>query len=174
MTRQSLHRGLAGAAVVAAALAVWVGEPVAKPAPTGADELSAIELAQWIHDRRDGLRVVDVRPPADFAVDHLPGSENAPALGVDPAAFAATDSTVLYGWSDEAARSIQERLRTSGRHALVLRGGYDAWTREVLSPEIPAGAADREPYRTIAALSRYFGGRPRVGPAAQTSSWRGC
>lgn len=174
MTRRGLHLGLAGAAIVAAALAVWAGEPVAKPASEGVDEVSAIELARWIHDRRDGLRVVDVRPAADFAADHLPGAVNAPALGFHPTAVEATDWIVFYGWSDEAARSVQAVSRASGRHALVLRGGYDAWAREVLSPEIPPGAADREPYRSIAALSRYFGGRPRVGVDAPLSSWRGC
>jgi hypothetical protein len=54
-----------------------------------------------------------------------------------------------------------------------LRGGYAAWVAEVLEPEIPAGASEREPYRTAAALSRYFGGRPRL-PSSPKRSWRGC
>jgi rhodanese-related sulfurtransferase len=119
------------------------------------------------------LRIVDLRSPSEFAGGRVPT-----AVRVDPEALAAADfagahRVVLYAADERIAGRAAAELRAAGIEALVLRGGYAAWVGEVLAPEIPLGAGEREPYRSAAALSRYFGGRPRL-PSSPKPSWRGC
>jgi rhodanese-related sulfurtransferase len=172
---RALHRGLVGLAIAAAALATWVGDPrVRTAAPAlGAGEISAPSVAQWIRDRAGGLRVVDLRSPSEFAGGRVPTAERMEPDALSAANFAGASRVVLYAADDSTAARAADRLRGGGLEALVLRGGYAAWVAEVLEPEIPAGAGEREPYRTAAALSRYFGGRPRL-PSSPRRSWRGC
>ena len=65
----ALHRGLVGAAIVAAALAAWVGEPRPRTAAAALrpGEVSAASVGQWIRGRAAGLRIVDLRSRAEFA-----------------------------------------------------------------------------------------------------------
>jgi rhodanese-related sulfurtransferase len=160
---------------VAAALAAWVGEPRPRTATATLEpgEVSAASLGQWIRGRAEGLRIVDLRSRSEFTAARVPT-----AVRVDPEALAAEDfaaakRVVVYAADESIARRAAAALRSAGIEALVLRGGYAAWVAEVLEPEIPAGAGEREPYRSTAALSRYFGGRPRL-PSSPKRSWRGC
>src|SRR5438270_13656716 len=67
--QRTLHRALAVIALIAGVLAAVSGTPYR------AQPIAALELAQWIHDHKAGLRIVDVRRAAEFAEYHLPRSE---------------------------------------------------------------------------------------------------
>ena len=148
--------------------------PAGVPAP---DHVTAIELAGWIRDRREGLRVVDVRPPAEFAEYQIPTAENITIDALSRAAFAPRETVVLYsadgsGDGAEAAHGAAQ-LRARGlREVFQLRGGLAGWLDGVMAPEIEADATPeaRASFERAAEISRYFGGRPRIGPAGRGSS----
>ena len=134
------------------------------------DHVTALELAQWIKDRRPDLRVVDVRTRADFDAFHLPTAEHIPIESIATASFDANDTIVLY--SDGGAHAAQAWvfLRALGhQQVFFLRGGLIDWIDDVLNPAIaPDATADaKAAFARIAALSRYFGGTPRLVDGAE-------
>jgi rhodanese-related sulfurtransferase len=137
-----IHRVLAGLALVAGLLAVFAGNPYV------AKHVTALELARWIRDRKPGLRVIDLRPAADFETYHVPGAQRVLAT------FQPDQTLVLI--SDGGAHAAQAWVfvRTMGhRNVYFLRGGINEWLDDVMNPNGPSQEA--------AALSRYFGGVPR-------------
>jgi len=69
------------------------------------------ELAAWIVEKKPGLRIVDSRTAAEFALARIPRSENRPGDGAIT-------------------------VRAAGRD-YVLRGGIEAWTNEVVKTQHP-------------------------------------
>jgi rhodanese-related sulfurtransferase len=137
-----IHRVLAGLALAAGLLAVFAGSPYV------VKHVTALELARWIRDRKPGLRVIDLRPAADFETYHVPGAQRVPAT------FQPDETLVLI--SDGGAHAAQAWVfvRTMGhRNVYFLRGGINEWLDDVMNPNGPSQEA--------AALSRYFGGVPR-------------
>ena len=105
-----MRRALFALAAVGGFLAMLVdrrpaGDGRLKPAAT----LSAPELAQWIHDRKPGLRILDGRAQAAYDWYHIPGAEHAST---------ASGSIVVMAESN----------------TYVLRGGMQAWLDMLKSP----------------------------------------
>jgi rhodanese-related sulfurtransferase len=160
-------------------------DAVARAIDDGSDHVGARQLAIWIRDRRPGLRVIDVRPPAAFADFALPTAENVPVARLARLRVAPGDHLVLY--SEEGAHAGQAwvMLRAMGvEDAVFIPGGLADWRDEVMQPVLAdtMPAAERA---EVAALSRYFGGSPRQGaaepeavtgiaPPSQTLRRRGC
>lgn len=168
-----VHRLCAVLALAGGALAVVAASP---QAPLGSDEVSATELAQWLHQRRAGLQLVDLR--SDTTADALPGAQ--PAVHANGTALG---MVVVYAERDLSATTLVALRQQAGVTAADyrrLRGGVAAWQREVLYPVLRANAspAQRQQFLERAALSRYFGGSPRQlapGEAPDTHrSRRGC
>jgi uncharacterized membrane protein YedE/YeeE len=90
-------------------------------------------------------QVVDTRPRAAFDEFHVPGAV----------------------WLPEG--------KPLPRHALLLRGGADAWTDEILAPVLAeeASSLERSRWPEISELSRYFGGTPIVGGPGETNRRKG-
>ncbi|MFN7942139.1 MAG: rhodanese-like domain-containing protein [Thermoanaerobaculia bacterium] len=172
----ALRRGLRIVALVAGALAPLAGSPylaahgrldVERLAAMVADErdhVSAVELAQWIHDRKPGLRVIDVRPAGEFAAYHLPTAENLELPALVRERFTGDETLVLYSGGGAHAAQAWVLLAARGQSSVFfLRGGLAAWLDEVMNPTLardapPAAVAE---FERVAALSRYFGGVPR-------------
>jgi rhodanese-related sulfurtransferase len=126
------------------------------------DHVTALELAQWIRDRKAGLRVLDVRSASEFAAYHIPSAEWMPLTAL--ASLPASDGETLVLYSEGGAHAAQGwvLLRANGhRHVYFLRGGLLDWMEDVMSPALPADTSRAR----VAALSRYFGGAPRTGVA---------
>lgn len=89
-------------------------------------------------------QVVDTRPRAAFEEFHVPGAVWLPAGKLLP------------------------------RHALLLRGGVDAWTDEILAPVLAedASSMERSRWPEVSELSRYFGGTPIVGGPEEAANSR--
>ena len=179
------NRVLAFVALVLAAGALVVGRP--STTPPGLidvdrlaamiahedDHVTAVELGTWLRDGKPGLRVIDVRPKADFDEYHLPHAENVPLPSIGKASFRPDETLVLY--SDGGAHAAQAwvMLRSLGfTNVYFLRGGLGEWLDDVMTPMLPTDAtpAEREAFRKIADLSTYFGGTPGVGPRPPASS----
>ena len=181
----TLKRGLAGAAAVLALFAAVLGardertgpSSAARSAPTAADlarqieneddHVTALELAQWIRERKPGLRVLDIRTEKEFAAYHIPSAERMPLGSL--AALEPGDAETLVLYSEGGAHAAQGwvLLRSAGhRNVYFLRGGLLDWMEDVMSPSLPADTSRAR----IAALSRYFGGVPRAGAVPLTGA----
>jgi rhodanese-related sulfurtransferase len=167
-----LHGTAALLALAAGALAAMAGN--ADP-PLAPDEVAAVELAAWIRGREPNLVVLDLRDAEAFDRDRLPGAQRWPDAGAE--AIAAAHTVVVY--ADTGANA--DVVRPSGAtRVLRLRGGVKAWNDEVLFPVLrsDASARERRDVAARAALSRSFGGSPRLrdagARAARSRSRRGC
>ena len=134
------------------------------------DHVTALELAQWIKDRHPGLRVVDVRSPADFNAYHIPTAEQIDVAHLIDTPFRVDETIVLY--SDGGAHAAQGWvfLRALGlRHVYFLRGGLYEWLDDVINPTLSANPTDsaRAAWATVTSVSRYFGGVPQTTNESQ-------
>lgn len=175
MTR---HRfGLMLAAVALAVTAPFAGSPftsargmidvdeLSRLVAREEDHVTALELAQWIKDRR-AVRILDLRPPAQFDSLHIPGAERVTIDSLTALGLHARDTVVLYSEAGAHAAQAWVFLRALGfRHAYFLRGGIYEWIDQILSPTLAvnASAVERLAFTRAATLSRYFGGLPRSG-----------
>ena len=166
------HRVLAGAAALLGVLAVFAGTPhpakldvsaLAAEIVAEEDHVTAIELAQWIRDRKAGLRIFDLRPVEEFDEYHVPSAKHVALDALVSMRFTPADTIVLV--SDGGAHAAQAwvLLRASGTaHVYFLRGGLGEWLDDVMNP---VGAPAE-----VVALSRYFGGMPRSGTPSTTTT----
>ena len=97
----------------------------------GSRLLQPAELAR-LRAASPGIRLLDVRTPAEFETQHIPGAYNVPldTLSEHGAEIRANvpDPIVLVCRSGQRARKAEEALRASGMANLhVLDGGMAAW-----------------------------------------------
>lgn len=132
------RRLLATFALLAGLAAAFAGSPrsidvdaLAKQVAREEDHVTALELAQWIRDRKPGLRVISVPPVSS----RLPGAEEIALESLTKTPFARDETIVLV--SDGGAHAAQAWvfLRALGhRNVFFLRGGIAEWNAEVLNP----------------------------------------
>jgi rhodanese-related sulfurtransferase len=129
------------------------------------DHVTAIELAEWIRDRRPGLRVVDIRTSSEFDALHIPTAERIPLSDLSKTPFRRDETIVLYSEGGAHAGQGWVFLRALGyTQVYFLRGGLREWLDEVMSPVIgpTAGDSAKKAFARVSEISRYFGGSPRI------------
>jgi rhodanese-related sulfurtransferase len=154
-----------GGAIDVAALARMVA--------TRQDHVPAIDLARWIRDQRPGLRVIDVRAPADFARFAIPTAENIPIDRILDARFRDDEMVVLYSEGGAHAAQAWVFLKAAGvRNAVFIAGGLGDWFDEVINPVIPADPLPEQAagIAEAAEISAYFGGSPRHAAPGETAT----
>jgi len=177
----SLHRALAAVALLLAVSAAFVGSSrrttsggvdvasLAAQIEHEDDHVTAVELAQWIKDRKPGLRVLDIRADSEFEAFHIPSAERVPLTDIAKMSPRGDETLVLYSEGGAHAAQGWVLLRSLGfTKVYFLRGGLLDWMDDIMSPTLPelSGSAAADSARTAhATLSRYFGGVPRVGEA---------
>ena len=96
-------------------------------------ELTALQLAKKLK-RGDKIRLIDVREPHELAISHLEGAQNIP-LGELAAHLEEIDSTqeiVLFCKSGmRSARALELLMSAGFRKVKNLRGGINAWAKDV-------------------------------------------
>ena len=132
------RRVLAALAALLGLLAAFAGAPrsidvdaLATQVANEEDHVTALELAQWIKDRKPGLRVINLGQVST----RLPGAEVIPLESLTRTKFAPDETIVLI--SDGGAHAAQAWvfLRALGhRNVFFLRGGIAEWNAEVLNP----------------------------------------
>lgn len=165
-----IPRSFASIVLTLGALAAFAGsidvQQLADEVAQEKDHVTALELASWIHDRKPGLRVLDLRSAQEFAEYHVPSSQHIPLESLTKTRFASTDTLVLI--SDGGAHAAQGWvfLRALGHERVYfLRGGLGEWLDDVMHP----------PKTTP--LTRYFGATPRIDSTAdsiEAMRRRGC
>src|SRR5436190_9196739 len=112
-------------------------EQLARTVVREEDHVTAIELAEWIKNRRAGLRIVDVRPRGDFDAYHLPGAEHMAVDSVATTPFRAGETIVLYSEGGAHAAQAWVFLRALGyKKVYFLRGGLYEWLEQVMNPTL--------------------------------------
>ncbi|TDE94177.1 adenylyltransferase/sulfurtransferase MoeZ [Occultella glacieicola] len=104
------------------------------PAPSGIGRISADELDRRLQARRrreDDFELVDVRDPAEFAQNSIPGAQ------LIPLSFALTEAgrtgldthteVILYCKTGPRADRAATAFERAGFRTAVLAGGIDAW-----------------------------------------------
>ena len=122
---------LAVTALLLGAIAPFAGSPYRR------QEVSAVDLAYWIKDRKPGFRVIDLRSQEDYDAFHVPTSVRA----TPETLHAKANETIVIAGGDAS--------QIDGPNVYVLRGGVLAWVNEVANG------------RT--AIGNYFGGVRRGG-----------
>ena len=174
-----------GVALVLGSLAALAGTPdrarnarldvesLARAVEHEDDHVTAIELAEWIRDRRPGLRILDIRSSGEFEALHIPTAERVGLTDLSKTPFRRDETIVLYSEGGAHAAQGWVFLRALGyTQVYFLRGGLREWLDEVMSPTLQATADDstRKAFARVSDLSRYFGGSPRRGAATARES----
>jgi rhodanese-related sulfurtransferase len=154
---------VAGIAALLAVGAAFVGSPEPRAGSSAhiraladeieheSDHVTALELAEWIRQRRPDLRVIDVRTDSEYAAYHVPTAERIPLATLVTTRFDPRTTVVLYSEGGAHAAQGWVLLRTAGvRNVYFLRGGILDWMDDVMSP---VASSD---------LTRYFGGTART------------
>jgi rhodanese-related sulfurtransferase len=168
-------RWLGGVALTLALLAPFAGSPyasshgridvasLARMVAREEDHVTALELAQWIKDRRPGLRIIDVRSTEEYGAYHVPRAEHVALDSLATAPFRSDETVVLYSEGGAHAAQGWVFLRALGyQKVFFLRGGVYEWLEQVMNPTLgDTTPAARDAFAHAAILSRYFGGVPR-------------
>ena len=135
-----IRRALASLALLLGLAAAFAGAPrsidvdaLAKQVANEEDHVTALELAQWIKDRKPNLRLINLNVGRTSV--RLPGSEDVSLQSLTHTHFASNETIVLL--SDGGAHAAQAWvfLRALGhRNVFFLRGGIAEWNAEVLNP----------------------------------------
>jgi len=174
-TRPRATHWLAAMAVSLGILAPFVGSPysmhhasidvaaLAQNVQREEDHITALELAEWIKDRRPGLRVLDVRSVEEYQAYHVPTAEHLALDSLATTPFRADETLVLY--SEGGAHSAQAWVLLRAlvyRKVFFLRGGVYEWLEQVMNATLAdTTRAARAAFEQASVLSRYFGGVPR-------------
>jgi uncharacterized membrane protein YedE/YeeE/rhodanese-related sulfurtransferase len=180
------RRMFAGAAIVLAVFAAAGGATASSAAGIHAradkviEQVEALDLAEWIKDRRQDLQVVDLRSIPAFVDYHVPTAVRIPIESLRTTRFAANATVVMYGDDEQQAERGAGMVRALGHdRVLCLKRGVTGWLDEVMNPRLPAGAMPDAvaAFARTSSISRYFGGVPRVGAAPASTPpapRRGC
>jgi len=182
-TSLSLNARLALVAFVLGAVAI-----AASPAPGGsvrldaadlaaivsreADHVTPRELADWIIQGRADYRLIDLRDEAAFKAYFIPTAEHVPLARLAEYPWGRNERLVLYSDGGIHAAQAWFLLKARGfKGVYTLRGGLDAWKDEILFPRLPEhpAPAEVESLERLTAISRHFGGTPRVGGPADAA-----
>jgi rhodanese-related sulfurtransferase len=98
------------------------------------DHVTALELAQWIKDRKPGLRVIDIRSDSEFTEMHIPGAERLPLEKLASLKPKGDETLVLYSEGGAHAAQGWVLLRSAGfEKVYFLKGGLLDWLDDLMS-----------------------------------------
>lgn len=182
----TLARNLGAGALVLGLAAPFAGSPyqaapahldldqIARLIATGEDHIAPLQLAAWIRDRKPGLRVIDVRTPAEFAEYAIPTAENIPIDQLARTRFEPSETVVLYSEGGAHAGQAWVMLKALGvANVTFISGGLVDWYVDVMTPTLSPDASPEatQAFEATADLSRYFGGEPAIGtPTSPTAT----
>jgi rhodanese-related sulfurtransferase len=166
-----VHRAVALAAIVlggAAAASESRGPADARRLAAdiagGRDRTTAVALAERIKAGAH-LNLFDLRNEDEFRRFHIPSAEQATLGGLLDRRLPHAVPIVLYAGDGAGAAQAWAVLRVLGyRHVTYLREGLYEWIVRVHEPALAVDATTREraEFERLSALSRYFGGQPRL------------
>jgi rhodanese-related sulfurtransferase len=137
---------------------------VAQAAARQDDRVTVEQLAGWLIEARGDFVLIDVRSEGDYEKGAIGEAKNISITELvtrDVFESLPRDrKIILYSNGSENAAKAEVMLRLAGFDAQLLAGGYNAWHRRILNPDISADELDGESLQVSAqrAYSCYFVG----------------
>lgn len=139
-------------------------EPLNLESRIATAQINPTAVADWIIQGRNDFLLIDLRPGLNFKITHIPGAINLPKDKMTDermvAALPDFKKLVYYDQADGIeADNLLPALRR-GLHVMVLKGGYDAWLEEIMTPpELEDSPISAKRY----AISNHFRGESTLG-----------
>ncbi len=135
------------------------------------DHVAPEDLAGWIIEGKADYRLIDLRSEKDFADYHIPTAENTAITALTDGSLARNEKIVLY--SDGGIHSAQAWFLLKAndfKGVYILRGGLEEWKDRILFPRLPDNSTPAEiaAFEKTKLVSKFFGGVPQVGGAAES------
>ncbi len=128
--------------------------------------ISTDQLAQLLIEGDPSVRLIDVRPAAEFK-DPLPRAINIPIDSMFAENYAwmfdqNAMKNVIYAEDNQRSTQVWMIARQKGfKHNYLLKGGLQAWKQEIIDPKKPPSTAPQEAhdlYLRRMAARQYFTG----------------
>jgi rhodanese-related sulfurtransferase len=185
LSNLSLNKKLALLVLILGFLALFAGSPykgtetrvdaseLAMIVQKEVDHVASDELAGWIVQGKADYRLLDLRNEKNFGEYHIPTAENVPLTSLNEAQLGRNEKIILY--SDGGIHSAQAwfLLKAEGyKGVYILRGGLEEWKDQILFPRLADKATPAEvaAFEKTKLLSKFFGGTPQVGGAAEAAT----
>jgi rhodanese-related sulfurtransferase len=136
------------------------------------DHVTAVELAQWLIEKRSDFQLIDIRLPWQFDDYHIPTAVNIPLTALFEeqglSQLSRTKKVVVYGLGAGHAAEAQLLLSMKGYKALSVKEGISAWWNDVITPvSLRSESTSPAGYRQAKQLREQFLGAPgAAAPAA--------
>lgn len=123
------------------------------PTRTSDEDLLPIQTAElkaMLDDEKSAVALIDVRTPARYQKEHLPGAVNIPLpdMAANDARLANAKNIVVYGsgWTDPLSRAGAKRLLAIGyKNVYDYRGGLELWKSDGHRTIVDPNAAATQP-----------------------------
>jgi rhodanese-related sulfurtransferase len=116
-----------------------------EPEPLDLVAIEPLNLAERIIDGDPTLVILDLRSEEAFSEKNLPGAKLLRGLG-NPAEYLSnlSDGMTVVLYDQEATESDVPGTWPAGLEYFAMRGGFEAWKREVLTPHEMIGSSLKE------------------------------
>ena len=91
---------------------------------TKIDSISTIELEQKL---KEGIRLIDVRTPAEFRLGHIKNAKNIPLSEIGNFTPIADKKTYIICHSGARSKLAAKKLKKRGFDVVNVQGGMHAW-----------------------------------------------
>jgi len=183
----SMNKKLALIAFVLGLTAIFAGNPYRGSSVTmdtkelaliidkTVDHVLAEELADWIIQGKSDFKLLDLRAEKEFNEYHIPSAELVPMAELNEYPFLRNEKLVLYSEAGIHSAQAWMLLRAKGYKAVyMLFGGLEEWIDKIIFPKLAQNATPDQTaaFEKMKEVSKFFGGSPQVGGAAEEVSSR--
>ncbi len=182
LVKLSLNKRLALTAAMLGVTALFVGNPyhgaklsvdkaeLALMVQKESDQISPIEIAEWIIQNKIDYRLIDLRDENDFAEYHIPTAENIIITELGSSSLMRNEKIVLYSKDGIHAAKAWFLLKADNyKNVYTLYGGLNAWKDKILFPRVSETIDNSEAVK-IAEISKFFGGQPQNNSQTETAA----
>ena len=185
MKKLTLNKKLAFTAMLLGFLALFLGNPykgnlvsmdtkeLGIIVQKEVDHISAETLADNIIQGKMDFRLIDLRTEKEYNEYHIPQAENITITGLEKADLPKNEKIIIYSEGGIHSAQAWMLLRAKGyKGVYMLFGGLEEWKDKILFPKLPENASQEQAskFEKIKEVSKYFGGSPITGSAADNKT----
>ena len=169
-------------AVVLATAAAFVGAParsgrvvidtdeLGRIVENEEDHIDAVDLAGWILQKKNDLKIIDLRSKAEFDSVRVPTAIHHSLVGLDTA-VTRDETIVLYSGGGVHSAQAWFLLKAHGfPRVYFLKGGYEEWESEVLFPRFSSRQLPDPEVQKRIRTAESFGGKAIITDGTSAAS----